>query len=105
MCGDSGIDSVIITNPARVARQQNKLHGGIFTPALNDIDLADSYVPFEPPQSPGADSINTENMLGNTAALILIVGFIFGLVLLGSMIATGDAIPSMQGVSYVQKGR
>ena len=103
MCGDSGIDTIIITNPQRVARlKQSALPGVIYTPSMNDIDLADSYVPFE---ASGADNISTENMLGNTAAFILIVGFIFSLVLLGSMIITGNAIPSMQGVSYVQKGR
>lgn len=91
MCGDSGIDSVLLTNQARAARQQ--------------ADLADSYVPFEPPQSPGADFINTENMFGKTLLFILVAGLIFAVCILGSLIARGNAIPSMQGVSYVQKAR
>lgn len=90
MCGDSGIDSILITHPDRLARQRN------------DVDLADSYVPFEPPQAPGADSINTERMLGSAFAVILVAGFIFGLLLLGNMVAHGNAIPSLKGVNYAQ---
>lgn len=93
MCGDSGIDSILITHPDRVARQRK------------DIDLADSYVPFEPPQAPGADSINTERMLGSAFAVILVAGFIFGLLLLGNMVAHGNAIPSLKGVIYAQQGK
>lgn len=117
MCSDTGIEGILITNPERVLRRLtsqpvwNPVDMGrepdltaatIYTPSLNDVDLADSYVPFEPAQSPGADSINTEAMLGNTFAFILIVGFIFGLVLLSSLVATGNAIPSYKGVSYAQ---
>lgn len=103
MCGDSGIDTIIITHPQRVARQKKSAQpGGIYTPGMNEIDLADSYVPFE---ASAADNISTENMLGNTAAFILIIGFIFGLALLGSLIITGNAIPSMQGVNYANQGK
>ena len=91
MCGDSGVDSVLITNRAREARQKT--------------DFADSYVPFEPPQSPGADFINTENMFGKTIIFILVAGLICGVVLLSSLIAHGNAIPSTQGGSHAQQGR
>ncbi|HSH86861.1 MAG TPA: hypothetical protein VK958_06380 [Methylophilus sp.] len=127
MCGDSGIDSILITNPARAARQQaniaNALVGvdlgreadfigidlgagpdtsstWLFTPALNDIDLSDSYVPFSE-----ADEIHTEDMLGNLVSYLLIAGFILGLVLLGNFIAKGNALTSPQGASHVTKAR
>lgn len=114
MCGDSGIDSILITNPARVARQQaniaNALVGidlgrepdftGIYTPALNDVDLAEAYVPFSE-----ADEIHTEDMLGNTFTFFLIAGFIFALALLGNFIAKSNALTSPQGASHVTKAR
>lgn len=117
MCSDTGIEGVIITHPARVARQQARqplwhavdmgrepdlTAATIYTPSINDVDLADSYVPFEPPQAPGADSINTERMLGSAFAVILVAGFIFGLLLLGNMVAHGNAIPLLKGVNYAQ---
>lgn len=117
MCSDTGIEGLIITNPARVARQhasQPLWHAvdmgrepdltavTIFTPSLNEVDLAESYVPFKPPQAPGADSINTERMLGSALAVILVAGFIFAMLLLGNMVAHGNAIPSLKGVSYAQ---
>jgi capsular polysaccharide biosynthesis protein len=61
------ISGLLIPNHDRVARQS--------------ADLSDSYVPFEPPQAPGADSINTESMLGLAAiaavALVVTVYLIY----------------------------
>lgn len=117
---DSGIEGILITNPSRAARQQasqpvwhavdmgrepDLTAATIYTPSINDVDLADSYVPFEPPQAPGADSINTERMLGSAFAVILVAGFIFGLLLLGNLVAHGNAIPSLKGVNYAQQGK
>jgi hypothetical protein len=129
MCGDSGIDSILITNPARVSRQQSKIPNALngvvmpadrvwlgidpatpgaditsvmmFTPALNDVDLAESYVPFDPPTE-NTDEVHTEDMLGSTLLYILITGFLIAGLALVDYVAKGNAITSIHVTSHEQ---
>lgn len=120
MCSDTGIEGIVITHPAHTARQRasqpvwhavdmgrepDLTAATMFTPPINDVDLYDSYVPFKPTQAPGADSINTERMLGSAFAVILFAGLVIGMLLLGNMVATGNAIPSLKGVNYAPQGK
>jgi hypothetical protein len=116
MCGDSGIDSILITHPDRVARQQGMqpvLTGVdfargpdvvVYVPAMNDVDLAESYVPFDP-TTENQDKNQSEDMLGMTLLYILVTGLLVMSLALLDYIAKGNAIPSMHEASHVQKAR
>lgn len=112
MCGDSGfdedIDSILIDHPDRVPRvlrtpdrviniDLSQFHeGAIYLPSLNDIDLADAYVPFDP----STESTEKEEARNCGFLSLLVVGLMIGGILLAGYVANGNAIPPAKAFNY-----
>lgn len=80
MCGDSGIDSILIDNPARLERKRQRIEQE-------------------------NDQINTEVMLTRALLYILCIGILGSAVALGVFIANGNAISTLKGVNYAHQGK
>lgn len=80
MCGDSGIDSILIDNTARLERQKKRIEQD-------------------------SDQINTEVMLTRALLYILCIGILGSAIALGTFIAKGNAIPTYKGPSYANSGK
>ena len=106
MCGDSGIDSIIITNPARLARQNRLIGIDMAAESAIIADLTDRFpLPQAPEDEAQQDRIQSERMLCLVLRLILCAGFALWIFAMAGLIANGNAIPSLKGVSYATQGK
>lgn len=94
MCGDSGIDSILITNSERAARQSQS------------GDLADRFsLPVTDEDQAQQDTIQTELMLCKVLRYLLVAGFGLWLWAMAGLIAHSNAIPSLKGINYANQGK